>query len=147
MPIPNYQEAMLPLLRVLGATNEVMHQRDCTRLVAEALNLTEAERQERLPSGSQTYIHNRCGWAGWYMQQAGLVEKPRRAHLRITDEGRRVLATNPPIIDNNFLATYPSFREKVLEAKPRAAEEDGNCQHTAAPVAAPNELTPTDQIE
>lgn len=149
MPIPTYQEVMLPLLRVLGAASEELHQRDCTQRVAEALNLTEAERQERLPSGSQTYIHNRCGWAGWYMQQAGLVEKPRRAHLRITDEGRRVLGTNPTTIDNDFLATYPSFREKVIDARPRTAEgdDDSNAELPSAPAAAASALTPTDQIE
>ncbi|WP_395753779.1 restriction endonuclease [Prosthecobacter sp.] len=151
MPIPTYQEIMLPLLRVLGAANEELHQRDCSQRVAEALNLTEAERQERLPSGSQTYIHNRCGWAGWYMQQAGLVEKPRRAHLRITDEGRRVLGSNPATIDNDFLATYPSFREKVIEARPRTAEDDNlptaDLHNAPAVTAAASTLTPTDQIE
>lgn len=148
MPIPTYQEVMLPLLRVLGAANEELHQRDCTQRVAEALNLTEAERQERLPSGSQTYIHNRCGWAGWYMQQAGLVEKPRRAHLRITDEGRRVLGTHPATIDNEFLATYPSFREKVIDARPRTDGDDGsNAEPPVTPAAVASTLTPTDQIE
>ena len=84
MPIPTYQEMMLPLLRVLGTAGRELHQKDYSALTAEALGLSEEQRQERLPSGLQTYVFNRAGWAGWYMQQAGLVEKPKRGHLRIS---------------------------------------------------------------
>lgn len=64
MSIPNYQELMLPLLRVLGSAEKDLHQKECTQRVADALQLTEEQREARLPSGLQTYIHNRIGWAG-----------------------------------------------------------------------------------
>lgn len=140
MPIPSYQDLMLPLLRVLGTAEKDLHQKECTQRVSDALQLTEEQRSERLPSGIQTYVHNRIGWAGWYMQQAGLVMKPKKGFLRITDEGRALLSKNPTAIDNKLLATYASFQEKVL----RSAENET----TAAVITAiPNEQTPTDQIE
>ncbi len=140
MSVPSYQDLMLPLLRVLSTAGRELHQKDCTRLISDLLNLTEEQRQERLPSGVQTYVHNRTGWAGWYMQQAGLVEKPKKGFLRITDEGLKLLATNPATIDNKLLATYPAFQEKVM----KGGGEGGN-EGKVAPV--PDELTPTDQIE
>ncbi len=142
MPIPTYQDMMLPLLRVLDAAGAELHQKDYSRRTADAhaLGLSEEQRQERLPSGVQTYVFNRAGWAGWYMQQAGLVEKPKRGHLRITDEGRKLLATNPEVVDNKLLASYASFAEKVMKRGGEGSEETRS-------VATPNELTPTDQIE
>lgn len=141
MALPSYQELMLPLLTVLGATKSELHQKKCTELVSDMLHLTEEQRQAPLPSGGQTVVHNRTGWAGWYMQQAGIVEKPRRAHLRITEAGLKLLAMKPASIDNKFLAaTYSSFKEKIF--KPSAAS---GSQPIEASVA--SEQTPTDQIE
>jgi restriction system protein len=140
MTIPSYQDLMLPLLRVLGTAAGELQQKECTRQVSELLKLTQEQRQARLPSDAQTYVHNRIGWAGWYMQQAGLVEKPKRGYLRVTEEGRKLLSKNPTTIDNKLLATYASFQEKVL----RGTDSDSE---VAAHPAVPSELTPTDQIE
>jgi restriction system protein len=141
MPIPTYQEMMLPLLRVLQNATEPLHQKEYTRRVAEALKLSEEQFAERLPSGMQTYVFNRAGWAGWYLQQAGLVEKPKKGHLRITEEGRKLLTKNPATIDNKLLATYPSFQEKVMKTK------DGELVADSEPAVVPSEQTPTEQIE
>ncbi len=140
MNLPSYQDLMLPLLRVLGTAASELHQKECTRQVSDLLQLSDEQRQARLPSGIQTYIHNRTGWAGWYMQQAGLVEKPKKGYLRLTEEGRKLLAKNPASIDNKLLATYASFQEKVMKGTDSDSE-------VTTPAAVPSELTPTDQIE
>lgn len=140
MSLPTYQDLMLPLLRVLGSAEKDLHQKECTQRVADALQLTDEQREARLPSGLQTYIHNRIGWAGWYMQQAGLVMKPKKGSMRITDEGRALLARNPATVDNKLLATYPNYRDKVLK-------EGDSGEGITPPSTAPNELTPTDQME
>jgi len=52
MAIPDYQTVMLPLLRL--ATNGEEHRlRDAIEELAYHLDLTEDERKELLPSGSQ----------------------------------------------------------------------------------------------
>jgi restriction system protein len=37
-------------------------------------------------------------WAKTYLVQAGLLEATKRAHFKITDRGRKVLAESPPRI-------------------------------------------------
>ena len=54
-----------------------------------------AELQELLPSGRQAKSANRVAWAKSYLQQAGLLLSPRRAHFQISDRGRAVLKTPP----------------------------------------------------
>jgi len=139
--IPNYQELMLPLLRVLGEAGGGVHQQELTRRVADGLNLTEEQRQLTLPSGQQTQIHNRTGWAGWYMKQAGLLENVKRGHWAITEEGKKLLAQNPPTIDHKLLANYPSFVAKMQRTK-----EGVEAEATVA-VMSNDQQTPTEQIE
>lgn len=139
MTIPTYQEMMLPLLRVLANAGAELHINEYSRRAAEAVGLSEEQMQATLPSGSLTYA-NRCGWAAWYMQQAKLVEKVKRGCLKITEEGLKLLATNPKTIDNKLLAAYPSFQEKVLKSTATEADETPVALQTS-------EQTPSEQIE
>jgi restriction system protein len=75
MAIPDYETCMLPLLSRL-ADGEVHTMKDLSRQVANHFGLTEEERQRVLPSGQQSYINNRVGWAKPYMKKAGLLENP-----------------------------------------------------------------------
>lgn len=123
MTIPSYQELMLPVLQTL-AQNGLVRTRDCAKLVGDALGLPDEEQNQMLPSGSQSYLLNRTGWACWYLSQAGLLARPKRGFNEITEAGRALLAEEPPYIDNKVLARYPSFVERVL--RPKAALS-GNC--------------------
>src|SRR5436309_1361106 len=100
MAIPDYETLMLPVLR-MAAGGEVAI-RDCVRGIADQLGLSEAERNELLPSGKQTTFANRVHWAKAYLAQAGLVEPTRRGHFKITDRGRSVLVRSPERVDNRF---------------------------------------------
>ena len=62
MPVPNFQALMRPLLELAAVDGEISHARSVDAL-AETLGLTEAERQELLPSGKQTRLANRVAWA------------------------------------------------------------------------------------
>lgn len=108
MPIPDYQTLMLPVLRVLGDDREHSPREVMTRL-ADQFHLTEAEREQLLPSGRVPVLNNRIHWAVTYMQHAGLVEKPRRAVWRTSDLGRKVLVNPPERIDVAYLRQYPGF--------------------------------------
>ncbi|HAL71825.1 MAG TPA: restriction endonuclease [Verrucomicrobiales bacterium] len=140
MTIPSYQDMMLPLLRLLDSAGKELHQKEYSQKVAEVLQLTEEQRAAIMPSGTQTYVFNRSGWAGWYMQQAGLVDKVKPGFLKITDEGRKLLATNPTAIDNKLLGTYPSFASKMLKPAISGAVD-------VPETTLPSEQTPTEQIE
>lgn len=143
MNLPSYQDLMLPLLRVLAEAGRELHQKEYAERVADAVGLTQEQRTAVFPNGTQTYIFNRTGWAGWYMQQARLVEKVRRGYLKITEEGLKLLATQPARIDNKVLAAYPSFVEKMRRNQGTETEPERDLAATAPA----NELTPTEQIE
>lgn len=110
MAIPNYQEIMLPLLK-LAADGEIHHSRATRENLADHFSLTPDERKEMLPSGKQPTFDNRVGWARTYMTKAGLLVAPRRSYFQITDRGREVLARNPDSINVVYLERFPEFIE------------------------------------
>src|SRR5262249_26691976 len=99
---------MLPLLRMAadGREHSLAEARD---LLAAEFKLSDLEIQELLPSGRQPKFANRVAWAKSYLQQAGLLQTPRRAHFQITDRGRAVLEAPTSRIDIKFLEQYPEF--------------------------------------
>lgn len=130
MAIPDYEVCMLPLLGLL-ADGQQWTGRKLTEEISSRFGLTEAERAERLPSGQQTYIANRVGWAKTYLKYAGLLESPSRGRAIITEKGRQVLKEKPAQIDRDYLKQFPSFAEfleKAYGKKPKivgtAAEAD-----------------------
>jgi len=116
MPIPDYQSIMLPLLKFLGDRKE--------RFIDEAIghinrlfNLTEEEKRQLLPSGQQSIIANRVGWARTYLVKAGLLEATRRGYFRITERGSEVLKRNPPKINVKYLEQFPEFVQFIATKK------------------------------
>ena len=110
MAIPDYQTLMLPLLR-LAADQQEHKFRDAVEMLAQEFSLSDQERSELLPSGSQPVFHNRVGWARTYLKQAGLLESPRRGFFKIAQPGINLLQSNPSEVDNSTLETYPAFIE------------------------------------
>ena len=108
MPIPDYQTLMLPLLQLLSDTNDHLFS-EVVETLSDKYKLSDVERQQLLPSGRQTVIRNRVGWARTYMKQAGLIENVRRGCFRISARGKAVLAEMPGRIDVHYLERYEEF--------------------------------------
>ena len=111
MSIPKYHEFMLPLLQLAGDRQEHAN-REAFTAMATHFRLSADDVAARLPSGRQTVLDNRVGWAQTYLRNAGLLESTRRAHFHITDAGLKVLATRPAVIDVAFLNQFPSRSSK-----------------------------------
>lgn len=79
--------------------------------VASSFPLSEAELQERLPSGKQTVINNRIGWARTYLNKAGLLSIPAKGMVQITERGLETLRTGPERITVSWLKRYPEFAD------------------------------------
>jgi restriction system protein len=108
MPIPDYQTLMLPLLRFLSDENE--HKIDeAIVALSKEFGLSPEEQQKTLPSGQQTVIRNRIGWARTYLAKAGLIETVRRGLFRMTEKGKTILSSKPERIDIHFLEQFPDF--------------------------------------
>jgi len=110
MAIPDYQTIMLPLLKFAGDGQE--HSlRDTVSSLADEFELSEDERKEMLPSGTQKLFHNRVAWAVTYIRKACLIESPKRGFFNITERGQEVLSQGPEKINVKFLNQFPEFVE------------------------------------
>ncbi len=118
MPIPDYQTIMLPLLKFTSDGKE--HSlREATEFLADEFNLSEEERRELLPSGTQRLFNNRVAWASTYLRKAGLIESRKRGLFNIGDRGRRALSDNLDKINNKYLEQFPEYMEfKTPQKKP-----------------------------
>jgi restriction system protein len=143
MGLPGYQEFMRPLLEAIsdGAEHNV---REAYAAAADRLQLTDADRQELNPSGTQRLIDNRVGSARTYLLRAGLLESPRRAIVRITQRGREELSGGTRI-DSRFLRQFPEFIEFVRGGD-REGIDVGDEKQPIAPSIGP-ERTPDELIE
>jgi restriction system protein len=110
MSIPDYQSAMLPLLKI-ASDGQVHHIRTAINELAEQFHLTEEEIKELLPSGTDSVFDNRVGWARTYLKKAGLIAYPKRGYFQITDRGKSVSAQRPAKINVAYLRQYPEFLE------------------------------------
>lgn len=115
MAVPTYDQLMLPLLKLAGA-HRASDLPTAERLLAEEFRLSEQDRALMLPSGQQTALRNRTGWASFYLMKAGLLAKPRRGYFEITPRGLAVLKSPPESIDKTYLSTFPEFVEFLTGA-------------------------------
>lgn len=115
MPVPDYQTLMLPLLR-LASEGKAKSIAEAQAQLSGQFGLSESDRALRLPSGKQTVISNRTGWASFYLMKAGLIEKPKHGVFFITQAGKDALAKNPTVVDLDFLLQYQQFRDFYQKA-------------------------------
>lgn len=136
MAIPDYETIMRPLLDACADGKE--HRvRDLAETLADVFNLTGAERSELLPSGIVKFV-SRVGWAKTYLKQAGLVEQPVRAMVRITARGMDALQSAGRI-DNTYLSRFAEFR--AFKDRSRTAQQATNAPsvNTAEEAVTPQE--------
>ncbi len=124
MPVPDFQSFFKPLLDIAsdGTEHSMSEVRD---QIAQAMGISEAQRSERLPSGTQSKFDNRVAWAKSYFIQARVLESTRRAHFRITDRGRELHREGLQRIDVHILNRYPEFVEFHSAERTQVGEVDG----------------------
>lgn len=77
MPVPGYQEFMLPLLK-LASDGDEHKTTDAIDALADQFGVSELDREIMLPSGTQTRLYNRVTWALTYLTKSLLLEKSAR---------------------------------------------------------------------
>ena len=122
--IPDFQSLMRPLLQALS-DGSVRRTRDLVDAMSDHFGLSDEEREAMLPSGRQRLMHNRVGWSITHLFQAGLLDRPTRGHIVITDAGQKVLAVHPDRVDMSVLREFPSYREFRERSSTRAIGGDG----------------------
>lgn len=116
MAIPTYEQIMRPFLTMLQ-DRQTHSAREVIEKISEFFRLTDEEREAKLPSGQQTYIDNRTGWARTHLKKAGCIDYVSRGIYKITQRGLELLESNADKIDNNTLRQFKEFVE-WFDAKP-----------------------------
>jgi len=122
MNIPDYQSLMYPILKIAHEHREI-HTKNILQELKKKFDLTDEEMLKMLPSGKQTYMKNRTGWAITYMKKAGLVEC-KKGIVTLTNRGLNI-ANNSDIkeLNNSFLRQYPEFVEFTRGTKSGISED------------------------
>lgn len=138
MAIPKYDEMYRAFLDCLadGKEHKTSELKD---VVATIFHVSNREREELLPSGRQPVFDNRIGWTRTYLKKAGLVQSTSRGVYMITPEGQKVLAENPPKIDNIYLQRFESFK--------RFLSHDSNTPDVPPYTVTVSSQTPQDILE
>ena len=140
--IPSWESFMLPILKVMndGVTR---HTREVHALVAEQMQLNEAQLTEFLPTGQPRW-KNRTGWANSYLTNIGALERAKRGHYVITDAGREVLSKFPDHLmqkDLLLLGKDPSSLIRMYQ------KSGGKQQITDTADNGTSDLTPIEQVQ
>ena len=106
MAIPPFQSMMLPLLEILDDGQEHVVSELRSR-VAQHFQLSDEEKDALLPSGGQTFVANRVGWALSHFKVAGIVQSPQPKTYRITERGQQVKQQNPQGVNLKVLDQFP----------------------------------------
>lgn len=95
MAVPTYDQFIEPLLRLLVANPDGVLAKVAHEEAANALGLTDEDRQQLLPSGAQPMYKNRAGWAHDRLKRAGLSSSPRRGFWMVTTDGMAFAKEHP----------------------------------------------------
>lgn len=127
MPVPDFQSLMLPVLDEI-ATGAQIKTGELRERIRQRFDLSAEEIAQLLPSGRQTVLVNRVGWALAYLKQSGLISNLGRGTYEITARGRDVLAEAPARIDVAFLRRYPEL-VAFVDATEEGAEPENLSDH------------------
>jgi restriction system protein len=95
MAVPTYDKFIEPVLRFLALHSAGVPAKEAHIAAADSLGVSEQDRDELLPSGSQLVYKNRAGWAHDRLKRAGLSSSPRRGMWKITQEGLKFIVEHP----------------------------------------------------
>lgn len=110
MAIPDFQSFFYPVLKYSSEHNEISLN-EIREFLTQYFSLTDEDKAERVPSGTQTKFDNRIYWTKSYFSKAKLIENTKRAHFKITVRGRNFLTKFTDYISINDLKTIIEFKE------------------------------------
>jgi restriction system protein len=113
MALPTYVQFIGPLLEYLGEQQGPVRPRVVYEELARRLGISEEDRKDRLPSGAQTVLANRLGWAHDALKRAGLSSSPVRGTWLITEAGRKLLQEHASKVSQEEMVRIGSLNRDV----------------------------------
>lgn len=144
MSLPTYDQFIEPILRYLAANPDGVPAKEAHEAAANALKLSEEQRQELVSSGQPTY-KNRSGWAHDRLKRAGLSSSPKRGHWKLTDLGFTYAVKNPsPLPADEVERLAMAFVNVKLKAASDATPLEAEVEEV--PVASSATASPDDRL-
>ena len=85
MAVPDFQAFFYPILRY--SCDKLEHSlSEIKTYLTDYFSLSEKDKSEKVPSGSQSKFDNRIYWTKTYFIKAKLIAPTKRAHFQITKE-------------------------------------------------------------
>ncbi len=142
MAVPPFTRYLDPVLRTTadGIEHRVA---DLAAEAASTLQLTSEDLREVTPSARRSRNLDRTYWAVTYLFQAGLLERPGRGAVRISQRGTDVLRSGTGPIDLETLRQFDEF----LDFKGRRRDADEASSAGAAADEALVESSPVDAVQ
>lgn len=110
MALPSFQVMMRPVLDVLEGT-DACSLADLRDEVQRRLQISDEQREERLPGNQVRVFDNRVAWAVTHLRMAGLLEALKGSLWAITERGRHFLSKHEGPISVEDLQHIPRYVE------------------------------------
>jgi len=131
--------------RYLAAHPEGAIARDVHLAASMVLELTDTDREERLPSGVQPVYKNRAGWAHDRLKRAGYSTSPRRGYWQLTQAGREFLILHPAPLSDALVEEIASGHDDVV-LRPIVTTAETSTTVVAA-ASLPSVASPDDRLD
>ena len=122
--------------RAEGAARNAIHE-----AMPDLLELSEAQRSERLANSPHLRYRYRSGWGLSMLKAAGYVDSPTRAVWRIAERGRTVLAEHPDGFDEQLA------RQMIRESRIKRPDESPSAAVSDLAATDLAELTPDERVD
>ncbi|MEO8195743.1 MAG: restriction endonuclease [Thermoanaerobaculia bacterium] len=119
MPIPTYDLMLRPILELAVAAP--VSRRSATEAMAKQFGLSMGEQAVVTPSGGQTYVSNRVGWAMTFLTGGALIERTAPRQYRATAKGEDFLRAHPNVITIRALKALEGWEEAWASGRWKSA--------------------------
>ena len=148
MPVPKYDEMMMPVLqRIAEDPNTAVTSKQLRQFVIEHWNLSDAEVAETISSGFERYANNML-WACTYLKQAKCIESPKRGTYLVTKRGQDLKDSGIDKLDRRVLMQYPEFCDFFNRSrKTKDSSKGATIETLPSPIIVNESESPEDAIE
>jgi restriction system protein len=141
MAFPTYDQMIEPLLRALAGAPDGLAAKAAHEQIAERLTLGDEAKAIMIPSGQQSLLANRAGWAHDRLKRAELSSSPKRGWWQLTPKGIAFVRQHPrPLTPKEIKALAVIPRPTHDEDEGDDAAVGADATHGAVATASPSDL-------
>lgn len=122
-----------------------LHRKALRDRIAEKLGLPDEERRRTNPKGTNIF-NSRIHWSGAVLVLGGLLERPMRGQIAITELGRRLLEAHPEGITDEVVKSQAAYKEMTERSKQNKAAKRESLESGGEAILA-SDQTPMEQLE